>query len=134
MTLKLIDESLFASVDPVALRGSTCSDCGTVVFPAQSTCPQCAGLSTDSVHLPVSGTIWSWTRQGFEPKKPYRAPAGGFKPFGVGYVDLGPVIVEGLLTGESWSIGDPVSLELIPAYVDDEGNDVMTYAFGRTDV
>jgi uncharacterized OB-fold protein len=52
------------------------------------------------VELPDRGTLWTWTVQAFEPKPPYRAPESGFTPYGVGYVDLGEVIVESRLTGE----------------------------------
>ena len=44
--------------------------------------------------------------QAIEPKAPYRAPDGGFAPYGVGYVDLGDVIVESRL------LGDPAGFEI----------------------
>lgn len=81
--------------------------------------------------LPERGTVWSWTVQEFAPKPPYRAPGAEFEPFVLGYVDLGDVLVESRLDvsrGEV-RIGLPVRLATIPAYTDDDGADVHTYAF-----
>ncbi|WP_410606105.1 Zn-ribbon domain-containing OB-fold protein [Amycolatopsis sp. lyj-109] len=39
--------------------------------------------------LPAEGTLWTWTVQRFAPKSPpYVPPAGGFRPFALGYVEL----------------------------------------------
>ena len=124
----MVDEALFASHDPVALRGSACSQCQAHVCPAQSTCPMCTGVSVAEVALPTVGSVWSWTVQRFAPKAPFRTDE--FVPFAVGYVDLGPVIVEGwLLDSIEWNIGDPVELALAPAWTDSDGAVVHTYGF-----
>jgi uncharacterized OB-fold protein len=124
----VVDESLFASLEPVALRGSSCTQCQAHVFPAQSTCPMCAGVSVVEVALPTAGTVWSWTVQRFAPKAPFRTDE--FSPFAIGYVDLGPVIVEGwLLDSLEWHIGDEVELTLAPAWTDSDGVVVHTYGF-----
>jgi uncharacterized OB-fold protein len=123
----VVDQTLFASLDPVALRGSVCASCEAQVFPAMASCPVCTGVDVASVALPTTGTVWSWTTQHFEPKAPYRTDA--FEPFSIGYVDLGPVIVEGWLVGRTtWQIGEPVRLVLAKAWT--EGDTVVhTYAF-----
>lgn len=127
MTLKVVDETLFSSTDPVVLRGSSCQACGAHVFPALGSCPMCTGTQVQEVALPTTGTVWSWTTQRFEPKAPYRTD--GFTPFSIGYIDLGPVIVEGWLIGRTeWTIGDPVRLTLAHAWTQD-GESVSTYAF-----
>ncbi len=125
--MRVVDETLFASVDPVALAGSACDSCGAHVFPAIGSCPMCAGVDVREVPLPTSGSVWSWTTQRFEPKPPYRTD--GFSPFSIGYVDLGPVIVEGWLVGRTeWAIGEPVRLVLTKAWTD--GDEVVhTFAF-----
>ena len=123
----VVDETLFASLDPVALRGSACQDCGAHVFPAIATCPVCTGVDVDEVALPTTGTVWSWTTQHVQPKEPFRTDA--FAPFSIGYVDLGPVIVEGWLAGRTtWEIGEPVRLVLAKAWTEDDAV-VHTYAF-----
>ncbi len=127
MPVTVVDDSLFASVEPVALRGSACRDCAATVFPAMGSCPVCAGVSVEDVALPTAGTVWSWTTQRFEPKPPFRTD--GFTPFSIGYVDLGPVIVEGWLIGRtSWTIGEPVRLTLAKAWTDGD-TVVNTFAF-----
>lgn len=129
--MRVIDETLFASVDPVTLMGSSCAACGAQVFPAMGSCPMCTGVDVRDVPLPTSGTVWSWTTQRFEPKPPYRTDA--FSPFSIGYVDLGPVIVEGWLVGRTeWTIGEPVKLVLAKAWTD--GDEVVhTFAFAAPD-
>jgi uncharacterized protein len=85
------------------------------------------------VELADRGTLWTWTVQAFEPKPPYRVPADGFAPYGVGYVDLGDVIVEARLLGEpgGFEIGLPVRLALLPLWPGPDGSTVVTYAFER---
>ena len=125
--MQVVDTSLFASTDPVALRGSACVACDAHVFPALATCPVCTGVDVTDVTLPTAGTVWSWTTQHFAPKAPYRTDE--FVPFSIGYVDLGPVIVEGWLVGRTtWTIGEPVRLTLAKAWTDGDAV-VHTFAF-----
>ena len=49
MGIEVVDATLFASVDPVALRGSACASCGAHVFPAMGSCPMCAGVDVTNV-------------------------------------------------------------------------------------
>lgn len=122
----VVDAALFASLDPPRLAGSRCTACGTVAFPAQSGCARCAGDDVATVELPDRGTLWTYTVQAFEPKAPYRTPEGGFEPYAVGYVDLGDVIVEGRLAGDTFAIGDRMRLMLL----DVPGG--TTYGFERS--
>jgi uncharacterized OB-fold protein len=88
------------------------------------------------VLLPRSGTLWTWTIQGFRPKSPpYKgddAPET-FEPFGVGYVDLeGELMVEARLTEndpERLAIGAELELVVVPLYREEDGTEVVTYAF-----
>ncbi|WP_083884054.1 Zn-ribbon domain-containing OB-fold protein [Nocardia higoensis] len=132
---RLIDPSLFAgdldSGAPLALRGSRCGGCDTVTFPAQDACPRCSGTDTTAEALPKEGSLWTFTVQGFEPKPPYRGD-GPFTPYGVGYVDLGSVLVESRLTENdpaALAATDRVELRLIPVFTDPDGTTVLTYAF-----
>lgn len=75
-----------------------------------------AGAAFEAVPLSRRGTLWSWTIQRFEPKRP---PYGGpqpFEPFMLGYVELaGEVIVETRLEGiEQPQIGMAVELAIAP--------------------
>jgi uncharacterized OB-fold protein len=117
------------------LIGSCCDDCGARTFPAQSCCPRCASTSMSEVLLPRTGSLWTWTIQGFRPKSPpYKGDdtVDTFEPFGVGYVDLGELLVEARLTENDpdvLEIGSELELVLLPLYRDDDGTEVLTYAF-----
>jgi uncharacterized OB-fold protein len=118
------------------LIGSRCEECGAKTFPAQGYCPRCASTSMAQVLLPRTGTLWTWTVQGFPPKSPpYRGDddPDTFEPFGVGYVDLGgELMVEARLTEndpERLAVGAEMELVVVPLYRDENGADVVTYAF-----
>lgn len=129
---RLVDESLFvADAEQPTLRGASCAACGTATFPFQSSCPRCGGVQMQAAALPRSGHLWTFTIQGFPPKAPFR---GSYQPYGVGYVHLGPVIVAARLTEHDaarLAIGAPLELTLIPAFEDDDGTTVLTYAFAK---
>jgi uncharacterized OB-fold protein len=135
MATRLIDDDLFDGGDPPRLVGARCSGCDTVVFPRQDSCPRCSDGTMSAHPLPVRGRVWSWTLQAFPPKPPYRPPADGHQPYHVGYVDLGEVLVEARLevSRPEVRIGLPVRLTTVPAYRDEDGTDVLTFAF-RPDV
>ncbi|PXY36808.1 DNA-binding protein [Prauserella flavalba] len=131
--MRTVDDSLFIeTAEGVALRGSRCADCGAYTFPYQGGCPRCTGDSMIEVPLSRTGTLWSWTVQGFRPKPPYTGTADSY---GVGYVELpGELIVEARLTEadpERLRIGMPVELVLVPFRTDESGVDVHTFAFGE---
>ena len=131
MTVTAVDPVLFSSLDPPRLAGSRCASCGTVTFPVQAGCAKCAGTDLVPVELADRGTLWTWTVQAFEPKPPYRVPESGFTPYGVGYVDLGEVIVESRLLGDParFEIGMPMRLTLLPVRPGPDGAPVVSYAF-----
>jgi uncharacterized OB-fold protein len=103
---------LVTEVDGVDhLMGGRCPVCTTHTFPTQPACPRC-GSATEAIALPATGRVWSWTVQRIAPKPPYRG-RDPFEPFAVGYVDVGPVLVESRLAGkpvDEWQIGDQVRL------------------------
>jgi uncharacterized OB-fold protein len=129
---RLVDESLFLlEAEQVTLRGAACQACGTTTFPVQDGCPRCGAERMAAVALPRTGTLWSFTVQGFEPKPPYRS-FGAFTEYGVGYVDLGPVIVESRLTesdAQRLHVGQDMRLTTVPAFADEDGTTVLTFAF-----
>lgn len=75
-----------------------------------------AAAELDPVPLAREGTLWSWTVQRFEPKRPPYAGPTPFQPFMLGYVELpGQVIVETRLVGiDAPRIGMPVRLTIVP--------------------
>jgi uncharacterized OB-fold protein len=117
------------------LIGSRCSACGIVTFPSQDSCPRCASTDMREQLLERRGRLWAWTTQNFPPPSPpYAGPTGeAFVPFGIGYVELpGEVKVEARLTdadSERLKEGMEMELVVVPFRTDDDGNEVMTFAF-----
>lgn len=131
---RLVDESLVVGTDDgPALAGSRCRACGAHTFPRQGGCPRCTGSDMADVVLSRTGTLWSWTTQGFRPKPPY-AGTEAHEPYAVGYVELpGQLLVETRLTEtepDRLEIGMPLELALVP-FRDDAGGPVHTFAFVR---
>jgi uncharacterized OB-fold protein len=122
--------------DEPRLIASRCTDCDNHMFPVQTDCPRCSGSTTEQVELSRTGTLWTWTIQGYPPKAPPYAgnvdPAT-FEPFGVGYVDIdGKVRVESRLTVadvDKLKIGMELEMVLDPLYTNDDGDEVVTFAF-----
>lgn len=129
----LVDETLVIDTpDGPALLGSRCADCSAYTFPRQQGCPRCTRESMVDIPLSRTGTLWTFTVQGFRPKEPYAGPTD-FEPFGVGYVELpGEVIVETRLTvadPDLLRIGMPMRMVLVPFRTGDDGEPVSTFAF-----
>ena len=121
--------------DSPQLIGGRCADCASVTFPRPTSCARCGSVQVEQHLLPRRGTLWTFTTQGFLPKEPY---AGGetpetFRPFGVGLVQLGDEVrVESRLTEsdpELLHIGMPMELVIVPFRTDDDGTEVLTFAF-----
>lgn len=136
-----VDDSLFTAGDTPQLIGSRCTACGVETFPRAASCSRCTSEQMADVLLPRTGTLWSWTIQGFLPKNP---PYAGketpltFVPYGVGYVQLAGteggdgVIVESRLTesdSTKLKIGMAMELTLIAFTTDDAGREIVTFAF-----
>ena len=85
---------------------------GEIVFPLPE---GDTAADYDAIPLSRTGTLWSWTIQGFRPKAPYTGPEV-FEPYALGYVELpGEVIVETRLTASAGlTIGMPVELVIVP--------------------
>ncbi|MBB2774184.1 MULTISPECIES: Zn-ribbon domain-containing OB-fold protein [Mycolicibacterium] len=120
--------------DQPQLIGSRCGRCEATTFPVQNHCPKCSAGEMSPVLLPRRGTLIAWTTQGFPPGAPYKGPTGkDFAPFGVGLVQLEDVIrVEGRLTENDparLEFGMPVELTMIPFTKDEDGEDIVTFAF-----
>lgn len=120
--------------DQPQLLGTRCTECGIVTFPVQDSCPRCASTSMAEHALARRGRLWAWTTQEFPPPSPPFAGTAGrdFEPFGVGYVDLGDVKVETRLTEAdpgALQTGMEMELVIVPFRTDDDGNEVVTFAF-----
>jgi uncharacterized protein len=122
-------------VDDPQLIGSRCTSCSIVTFPRQGSCPRCASTEMAEQLLSRRGRLWAWTTQNFPPPSPpYAGPTGkDFVPYGVGYVELADEVkVETRLTESDpdvLRIGMEMELVVVPFRTDDDGNDVVTFAF-----
>ena len=140
MTTSPVAEGLFTwPSDEPQLIGSKCVLCGIVTFPAQGSCPRDASTDMEEFLLARRGRLWAWTTQDFQPPSPpYTGPTGAdYTPFAVGYVELpGEVKVESRLTGtdpDALEPGMEMELVVVPFRIDDDGNEVVTFAFRPVD-
>jgi uncharacterized OB-fold protein len=121
--------------DEPQLIGSRCTSCRIITFPGQGSCPRCASTEMTEHLLSRRGRLWAWTTQAFPPPTPpYAGPTGAdFVPYGVGYVELpDEVRVETRLTVSDPSvlrIGMEMELVVQPFRTDNDGNEVVTFAF-----
>jgi uncharacterized OB-fold protein len=127
-TTVLINERLFTNGEHPALLGSRCAHCGATSFPRSDTCPYCATVDPEPVELSRRGVLWAWTAVTAAPPG-YR----GEVPYGIGVVELPEAIrVIGRLTESNpaaLTSGQEMELVIVPLHHDDEGNEVVTYAF-----
>ena len=130
------DDILELTDDGPRLIGCRCKDCDNHVFPSTKGCARCTGSNMERVALGTRGKLWAWTIQGFPPKAPpYMGESDPtkFRPYGVGYVELpGQVKVETRLTESDplkLQSGLPMELTTLPLCKDDDGNDIVTFAF-----
>jgi uncharacterized protein len=124
----MVREGLFTDADPPALLGSRCDACGASHFPRHDTCPYCSVENPRTSEFSRPGVLWSWTA--------VTAPPPGYTgttPYGVGVVELPEGIrVIARLTGSdpaALTLGCPMELRIVPLHTDDDGNDVVTYAY-----
>ncbi len=133
-----IAEGILTSTDDDAqLIGSRCAACSIITFPTQESCPRCGATEMEQHLLARRGRLWAWTTQDFPPPSPFAGPTGkDFVPFRVGYVELpGEVKVEARLDAmpDVLTPGIEMELVLVPFRTDDDGNEVVTFAFRPTD-
>ncbi|MFD3617392.1 Zn-ribbon domain-containing OB-fold protein [Streptomyces sp. NPDC058676] len=135
-TQRPVAEGLFTwppATAPLRLIGSECRVCGLVSFPAASTCVRCASDESKERLLADHGTLWTYTTQDFRPPSPPYDGPETFEPYSVGYVELpGELLVEARLTEPDpgkLRIGQEMRLTLVPYTVQDDGTEVMTFAF-----
>ena len=121
--------------DEPRLIGGRCPTCAAVAFPLPPACPRCGSTGVERHLLPRRGTLHTWTTQDFLPKEPYASgeTLETFRPYGVGLVQLGDEVrVEARLTEsdpEALDFGMEVELAIVPFRTDEDGTEVMTYAF-----
>ena len=113
-------------LEPPALLGGKCGECGRLSFPLERFCAHCGALDPQRCALATTGTIYSYAVVRF-------APPGyaGSVPYAVGVVELEPGIrVASTLIAdpiEALQIAAPVRFELLEVPTDD--GVVLSYAY-----
>lgn len=124
-------EGLFVLAAPdgkPALLASVCPRCGRHFYPTRAVCLGCGHVGLDRAHLSRDGEVWSYTvvRQ---------TPPGALvvAPYALAEIALPEgVRVRSLVTEcepEDVRVGMPVSLHTFPISKDDDGNDLIAFAF-----
>lgn len=117
------------------LIGSRCDACSATTWPRQDRCPRCSGPDMTELLLPRRGTLIAFTTQGFVPKLPYAGgeTAESFQPFGMGLIQLGDEVrVEARLTeADPAVLGTVKDVELVfvPFFTEEDGTEIITWAF-----
>jgi uncharacterized OB-fold protein len=138
---KPIATDVLSGVDDGAqLIAGRCVHCSAITFPLRTGCSRCGAEGIERHLLGRHGTLWSWTTQGFTPKAPFNGDlwvGEVFTPWFVGLVEIDSELrVEALLTGvtaDSIRIGMPLDLVVVPFRRDDDGDEVVTFAFAPAD-
>jgi uncharacterized OB-fold protein len=127
---KAIKEGLFeldAQGNALLLAGH-CGGCDRCHFPAAEICPYCSAEGCKPRALSRGGSLYLYTRVTNRPPG-YR----GEVPFGFGVVELpeGIRVITRLTESdpERLRFGQAVDLVVAPLHVDEEGCEVVTYAF-----
>lgn len=126
---------LFAwAEDGVRIRSSRCNSCGTYFFPeyhAQHR-PGCSREGVEKVLLSHRGKLASYTVQRYMCPPPFKTQ-GDITPYGIGLVEFAEGIqVAGLIMEsdlQSLRIGQEMETITYTLYRNDEGQDVVTWAF-----
>jgi acetyl-CoA acetyltransferase/uncharacterized OB-fold protein len=123
-----IREGLFVTEGEPRLLGSRCRACHAAQFPRGDSCPYCGADDCEAVELGPHGRLWLHTAVLNRPPG-YRGPV----PFGFGVVELdGGVRLIARLTEsdvDALRADQPVRLVVEPLHRDDEGREVLSYAF-----
>jgi uncharacterized OB-fold protein len=120
--------------DGVRLRSAKCNSCGTYFFPASHAQhrPGCSRENVEDVLLSKRGKLATYTIQHYMCPPPFKT-SGDITPYGLGLVEFPEGIsVAGIIVDsdlEALRIGLDVETTDFVLYQDDEGNDVVTWAF-----
>jgi uncharacterized OB-fold protein len=130
-----VAEGLFSeTADGPRLLGSRCASCGTPYFPRSAVChnPECRESKMEEASFGPRGTLWSCAIQNYPPPAParYEEP---YQPYALGMVDMpeGLRVLGRISTDDPQSVpvGAEVELVLERLYVDEDGDEVITWKF-----
>lgn len=113
----------------VHLLGGLCGDCRRRHFPAETLCPYCGADGCETVRLSRRGTLFLCTTVLSRPPG-YDGPI----PYGFGIVELpdGIRIISRIIDPAGLTTGTPVELAFDSVGTDEDGRDLVSYAFRRS--
>jgi uncharacterized OB-fold protein len=110
------------------LLAGQCQVCRQHHFPASTTCPYCSTDGCRTTAIGATGTLYVYTVVTARPPG-YR----GEVPYGFGVVDLpeGLRVISRLAESrlDELASGLPLELEIAPLFVNDDGDEVLSYAY-----
>ena len=122
------------SGDEVQMRSAKCNTCGTYFFPEYHAQHRvgCSREGVEKVLLSRTGKLVSYTTQHYMPPLPFKTEAD-ITPYSIGMVEFPEGIqVAGILVdcaSDKLKIGVVVETTTFTLYQDEEGRDVVTWAF-----
>ena len=124
----MVREGLFTDARGTgAARAAGAAACGSHLFPRADACPYCAAEDPEPVELSSRGTLWSWTAvtaplpgTRASPLRHRRGRAARGRP---GHRPAHRELPAALAEGQA------MELRIVPLHRDEDGNDVVTYAF-----
>ena len=128
-------EDLFTwSEDGVRIRSAKCKSCGTYFFPEyhEQHRPGCSREGVEKVLLSKAGELASYTIMHYMPPPPFKTD-GDITPYTIGMVEFPEGIqICGIVVNPETNklkLGAKVETTSYTLYKDDEGRDVVTWAF-----
>lgn len=121
-----------ASVSTLRLAGSRCAECGVTLWGVRRRCENCSSERVATEVFAPRGSVYTYTVQRYAPPRPHALPLP-WTPRPVAWVDLdgnGPRVLAPIACApEAMAIGMRVRLACDVGFVDDQGREVVTYAF-----
>lgn len=120
--------------DGAQIKSAKCNSCGTYFFPAShhQHRPGCSRQGVEDVLLNKKGKLASYTIQYYMCPPPFKT-MGDITPYGIGLVNFPEgIAVAGLITDSDLNalkIGLDMETTTYTLYKDEEGNDIVTWAF-----
>jgi len=133
-----LDDLFKVSENGTQLMSARCNECGTHFFPryhAQHR-PGCSREGVEPVLLNRTGKLASYTIQHYMCPPPFKT-VEDITPYGIGLVEFPEGIqVTGLIVDsplDALTLGQPMETTTFALYQDDDGRDVVTWAFRALD-
>ncbi|MBU4564922.1 MAG: OB-fold domain-containing protein [Proteobacteria bacterium] len=120
--------------DGAQIKAARCNSCGTFFFPAyhEQHRPDCSRENVEQVLMSKVGKLAGYTTQYYMPPLPFKTEKD-ITPYSIGLIDFPEGIqIAGIIVGSEESelkIGQSFETTTYRLYQDDEGRDVLTWAF-----